>query len=289
MEDSDVEVEATPAEKLVIAKHFIMHSPNGEVDAVVKDMRTLIGADLLTKQWETDVRTYYSKKQLIPVGSGDSRVLVSGYSETEPGKYINPNTKTVVSVDPVSLEPSGPEEGKVMDEEGESLRAATQAALDAYVKRNYMDNKGAAVVYAKDGKLDVVISMKNLNLANFWSGGWRSEYSIEVGQPGPASLTGRVRINVHYFEDGNVQLNTDYAPAAPSITISDDATATGKAIAKAIGDLESSFHTKFDDFYVQMHHETFKAMRRILPKTAKKMEWNSGYHAIASEMGDARS
>ena len=40
------------------------------------------------------------------------------------------------------------------------------------------------------------------------NGRWRSEWivPIGVGKNGSQELTGKVRVQVHYFEDGNVQL-----------------------------------------------------------------------------------
>lgn len=288
MDDSYEEAEATDKEKQTIAKHFIMHSPNGQVDAVIKDMKQLIGASLMTKEWETTVRAKYAKKQLVPVGSGDSQVIVANVSEKAPGKFLNPNSQKLVPVNFTDLKPGEPEESKVSDEANEKLRQATQNALNGYLHQYYVDDKGAGVVFANEGKLSVVISMKNLNLANFWSGGWRSEYELEVGA-GAAELGSRVRINVHYYEDGNVQLNSDYSNKKISITVSDNVEETAKQIVDAICKNESNYHTKLEEFYTTMHHTTFKSMRRILPKTAKKMEWNSAVHLIASEMGDAKS
>jgi len=287
-EGSEEPLEASPAEKLAIAKHFIMHSPNGEVDAVMKDMKVLVGTDLLTPAWEMDVRAKYSKRQLIPSGKGDAQVLVSNYSEKEPGKFLNPNSLKLVPVDFKTLEAGEAEEGKVADEPTEGLRAACQKALDGYIQSNFMDNKGLGVVYAKEGKLDVVISMKNLNLANYWTGGWRSEYNIDVSDA-DIKITGKVRLNVHYFEEGNVQLNSDFQPEAIPISLSGDEGKDGKAIVDTISKLETDFHGKFEQFYVDMHDNLFKGMRRILPKTAKKFDWNTATHAVASEMGEAKS
>lgn len=276
--------EATPEEKLAIAKHFVMHSPNGEVGDVLRDMKTLVGKDLITEEWENSTLARYNKSQFVAAGSGDDLIVQSKYSEIDGGKFINPNSSKAAKVDPKTMKLSDVEEVKLEDE-FEDVRAATQKALDDYLKRYFVDNKGYGVVYASGADLSIVITMKNLNLANFWSGGWRSEYSIPVNTEGSVDLNGRVRINVHYFEDGNVQLNTDYRlEKPPGVKVTGDATETGTAIVKAITEIESDFHKKFEEFYMKMSSHTFKGLRRVLPKTGQKMEWRSAVHKIATEM-----
>ena len=66
-------------------------------------------------------------------------------------------------------------------------------------------------VYAsKEGKVAIIISFKNLNMGNYWTGGWQSEWSLDVSKKGNQKLEGRIRLNVHYYEDGNVQLNSTF-------------------------------------------------------------------------------
>jgi len=284
--DPDME-EATPKEKLAIAKHFIMQSPNGEVDDVVKDMKKLVGGNLITEEWENTVYAKYNKAQFVSIGKGDDMVICSKYSETSDGKFLNPNSKQSVAVNHKSGSVTD-KSGAQVDDLVEEMRAATQKAVDSYLEKNYIDGKATCCVYGSQGKLDIVISAKNLNIANFWSGGWRSEYSVEVSNAGKAEMSGRVRINVHYFEDGNVQLNTDFSPDGISVNVGDPAS-TAKEIAEAISKAETQFHEKLEMFYVNMHSETFKGMRRILPKKGTKMEWRAAVHKIANEMGENKA
>ena len=67
-----------------------------------------------------------------------------------------------------------------------------------------------SVFVGPDGTLSVVISYKNLNQNNFWTGGWQSEWMTNVAKNGKVELEGRIRLNVHYYEDGNVQLNSNF-------------------------------------------------------------------------------
>lgn len=64
-----------------------------------------------------------------------------------------------------------------------------------------------------DGTEDLIIrvnlSCHNLNLVNYWAGEWLSTFVINhtLGS-NEFSLVGRIKINNHYFESGNIQFNT---------------------------------------------------------------------------------
>merc|ERR1712108_70303 len=128
--------------------------------------------------------------------------------------------------------------GEDGDEETEKFRAETSTALGEYYNAVYEAGKGTFAVFGSErGTLTVVISAKNLNIGNYWSGGWYSFWKINVSNKGSAKLEGTVKTNVHYFEDGNVQLNTSYKPSK-NIEVSDPGS-TARAIVVAISKLET--------------------------------------------------
>ena len=49
----------------------------------------------------------------------------------------------------------------------------------------------------------IYIVSNNYNPSNFWAGRWRSVWNLF-----PSSLDGSIHAQVHYYEDGNVQLNS---------------------------------------------------------------------------------
>ena len=115
------------------------------------------------------------------------------------------------------------------------------------------------------------------NLRNFWSGNWRSEWTVELGE-GAARISGNVRVRAHYFEDGNVQLQTSKAfPPARVPAASPDALA--KAVVDLVEAAEGGLQRGLEAMYANMSAETVKAVRRIMPVTRTKMKWN--VHEIA--------
>ena len=114
------------------------------------------------------------------------------------------------------------------------------------------------------------------NLRNFWSGKWNSTWTVTPAAGGAgASVTGDIKVHAHYFEDGNVQLQT----SKPVATTQIQASGAGEkeladAVVAHIKTAESALQTALSDMYANMNEETFRSMRRILPVTRTKMEWN---------------
>ena len=55
------------------------------------------------------------------------------------------------------------------------FRKAIQGGIDKYAAETFTEEKYASATYAEpNGTVTLVVSAKNLNLSNYWSGGWRS-------------------------------------------------------------------------------------------------------------------
>jgi capping protein alpha len=170
---------------------------------------------------------------------------------------------------------------QVLRQDVESFRAAISKSLESYVPTCYSKDKVTFAVYGADnGTITIAISSKNINLSNYWSGSWRGVYSYNVLNGG--ELKGTVKLHVHYFEDGNVQLHDTVEHSANiSLDIPD---ATAKRVVDSISKFESDFQNQLEEMYVNMNRTTFKAMRRLYPVNRQKFEWNSAAHSLASEV-----
>ena len=150
----------------------------------------------------------------------------------------------------------------------EATRAAFDAAAQAYQADHYPD--GTATVYAKGGKIIVCMQSSKYNPNNFWNGRWRAVYHCTVGAGG-VEVRGNIKIQVHYYEDGNVQLNTDTNKNF-KVAGGDAATAAKNTI-DAIKKLEKAFQSSVEVAYATMGDTTYKALRRALPLTRSRIAW----------------
>ena len=132
----------------------------------------------------------------------------------------------------------------------------------------------ASVFPTPDSATSFVIQIvaNKYNPNNFWSGRWRSEYTIDTSAK---TLEGKILVNVHYYEQGNVQLSTTHTvstPLPPAILPSGGASAATKALALIEAE-ESRYQSSLTDAYAEMSEKTFKGLRRALPMTRSKIEW----------------
>lgn len=279
--------EATPEQKLNIANYFIMLSPTGECEEVLSDVSKLVGdKSVLTEAAVNNMLKDYNQEHMIAAKApnGD-KVLVTSHGKVADDLFLDPSTGKVLRFDHRSCEfKEETDQKQVLNDDINAYRTAIASAVNGYIGSQYKKNKATCTVYgADDGKIVVCVSAANVNLSNFWSGGWRTTYTLNVKTKGKTEMTGGTKINVHYFEDGNVQLHAA-RDSTNSIDVSDPE-GTGASVAKAIASLETEFQANMEEMYVDMHRTTFKSMRRFLPLNRQPMNWNTFAHSLASEIG----
>jgi len=193
-----------------------------------------------------------------------------------PGEYLDPRGNQVIFFDHIRQEVTGsrPISGE-LDSSVEPYRAAFDTAIGHYVAEHYLH--GTATVYGKkEGKgftITVCISSAKFNPNNFWNGRWRAVWTCKLAPGGGnIDISGRLRVNVHYYEDGNVQLTTD-TPKSFSASGGNDPKSCADAAAKAIEKSETDYHNKLEQSYNTMGDTTFKALRRVLPITRQRIDW----------------
>ena len=189
------------------------------------------------------------------------------------GGYLDISCGTVFSVDHTSLATSECDSSYLPDPAVEGTRAALQTEVSAYLADKYSSDESAGCVYAKDGKMVVILTGEKANLKNFWSGKWNSVWTISVNA-GEAEVAGEIKILAHYFEDGNMQLNTSKPVSAKKIGSAGSDADLAKAIVAHITEAESAVQMGLESMYANMGEQTLRAMRRVMPITRNKMEWN---------------
>jgi len=283
--------------KLNIATYFIMNSPVGEVNAVVSDVQKLVDDPrLLTEPILNKVMHDYNVENLWVSEDPETKnmVIVSQYNEIASDLYMDPATGRVLRFDHraqkfvgvLTAQEKEQQKKATVDPEANKFRAAVQKGLNDYLESSFIKGKvvGSAIIdHKQNNKLVVAISARNVNLSSYWTGNWRSVYSVSLS-PGNNDLRGSIKIRVHYFEDGNVQLHNAVDKSA-SVNVSTDVDKSATAIVNAINKIETDFHAQLEEMYVNMHSQTFKSMRRFYPITGTTMVWNPHAHAMVQEMG----
>lgn len=285
MSDDDYQV-ATAEQKLNISTYFIMSSPTGEVDEVVADVQKLVSdSKTLNHSALTSILRDYNTEQMTSAKDLNGEpVLVTKYGQVKSDEYLDPATGKVLQFDHSSRTFTRETDKKQqLSAEVDKYRRAIATSINNYIGALFKPHKCVAAVYGADNDtITICMSAKNVNLGNYWTGSWRSVYSLNVRGSGNTELKGNVKINVHYFEDGNVQLNT-VIDHSSNVSKSDPDTCA-KQVAESIEKFETEFQNNLEEMYVNMHRTTFKAMRRFLPVSRVKFTWTAAAHSLAQEV-----
>jgi capping protein alpha len=269
--------EVTPAEMVTIANSFLLNAPPGEFSEVVTDVQGLLPDVSMLNDTAPATFSAWNTAQMLQVNSpsGGHQVLITKYGEVANGEYLDPRGKCVIQFDHIKQEVSGhrPLAGELVDAV-EGYRSAFDKEAAGYVGDHYM-NGGCTVYGSQEGggtNITVCISSSKFNPNNFWNGRWRSVWTCKFSGSGAITLSGQIQVNVHYYEDGNVQLNTSTNKTGKANGGNPQAAAA--AAIGAIKKIEAEFQAALDHSYNTMGDTTFKALRRVLPITRQRIDWN---------------
>jgi len=280
--------ELSPAQKLAIAANFVLCSPPAQTTNVMDDVRTLIGPSVLTPDKESSLLARVNKERFTAVDAEGSQLLLTPHGEMPNGTFLDPRSGCAFEVDHKAL---------TAKKSAEPLSAAVQTALDgARALREAIDGEmqayakaflPSAVVttYGSEGNGIKVVSCYSASLAdlnNYWAGAWRAEWSLEVPKGGSiGTLTGKLVVHVHYFEDGNVQLDDKavFQRECPA-----GADVVGSEFVGKVREIEQQFAAKLEEIYSTMSDSVLQGLRRRLPVTRTKFDWDK--LAVAKLAGD---
>ncbi|KAF8526104.1 F-actin-capping protein subunit alpha [Gautieria morchelliformis] len=262
-------------DRMASAARFLLQSPPGEINDVLNDVRNIIADDDSLQEGIQPALQEYNVAQFVTVEvpGQQHQVIISeaGRVAGEDERFRDPRSKTTFKFDHLRLEASDAQSYEP-DEAAEPFRAALETAALAYITDHFQE--GVATVFANSATNYVIQFVANkYNPLNYWSGRWRSEYLVDIDE---AKLDGKVLINVHYFEQGNVQLSTNYSPSfdlTPAVTSTLTPSSASKIFA-LIEARESEHQAALNDTYHDMGEKTFKGLRRALPLTRQKLDWD---------------
>jgi capping protein alpha len=121
-----------------------------------------------------------------------------------------------------------------------------------------------------DSAIAILLVANKYSPQNFWNGRWRSTYILN---PSSNSLTGTIKVDVHYYEDGNVRMN-----ASKKIETS-SGSGSADALVREIAKAENKYQEELNRAFTALAEGSFKGLRRQLPVTRQRVEWDkiAGY------------
>ncbi|EXJ91174.1 capping protein (actin filament) muscle Z-line, alpha [Capronia coronata CBS 617.96] len=274
-----------------IASSFIQGAPPGELQEVVKDIKTLTSDDdpaLIAKLNPAFER--YNEEQMVTVklpGSSDY-VLISKHNKlsSASSRYYDTQTSTSFEFDHTSSKASAAQ-SYTHETQHSTLIQSILKSLAAHFADHYPPTTASAYTVCAtpddDNQVAVLLSTTKASPKNFLSGRWRSVFLYD---PSTGTLGGEIKIDVHYYEDGNVALTTSKKIDSVSVGSGAD----GAAIVRKIAAIENQYQEEVNRAFVGMNETSFKQLRRQLPVTRQKVEWEKvkGYSLGSDLKGEAK-
>ncbi|TID28952.1 hypothetical protein CANINC_002220 [Pichia inconspicua] len=142
-------------------------------------------------------------------------------------------------------------------EEYSIVNESLQDELNKYIEEFYTNGTGIVVGGGND-ETTVVIVGEKLNDANYYNGRWVGVYRVNGSK-----LEFDIHVKIHYYEDGNVVLNSRYTQISE----------VGSNIIKSIEEIELDTEVKILNKVTQLNEEKFKNLRRLMPVSRSRIQW----------------
>jgi len=244
--------------RLKVLHYFIRNTPVGELKEMLRDIRTLVPAEVLELPEFSYYLSLYHEAHGLKVPLDTQVALLCDSAKVE-GRYYDPKLAKSFLYDPVN---EAVQEEMDMEPCSEAL-TAMQGQLDQYLAEHY-NPEAIGRVYATQEGVVMRVFCQVVNLRNFYTGEWTGLWELKGTE-----LTGSVTINAHYFEDGNLQMHhqKDFQQS-----LSDPTNAT--LVLAAIKALEQTLETELQTLYETLPSGSLKLLRRALPVTRTKFADN---------------
>lgn len=239
----------------------------------------------MTEDRELALLARVNKEKFAAVEVDSYMVLLTPHGELPTGQFLDPSSGCSLTVDHKALTAI-----KGADQISSSMKGSAQVreAVDSAMRQYCKEWMPSAVVttYGFTGagiKVVCCVAALHAELHNYFSGRWHSEWTLEAPSGGSVGqLTGKVSCNVHYFEDGNVQLEDRIVFFAEVSCLPSE---VGKAVADQVRTFECGFIAKMEEIYQNMSETVLQGLRRRLPVTRTKYDWDKlAVGRLAAEM-----
>ncbi|KAK4999304.1 F-actin-capping protein subunit alpha [Elasticomyces elasticus] len=264
--------------KAAVLASFVEAAPPGEVD--IKSL-TSNGSDVIESLGPAFQK--YNEIQLttvkLPGSSGV--VLVSEFNALGDGRYFDPGSQSLFIFDHATQKASEVL-SYTLESEHSDLIKSLQRIFSTYASEHYASSTFGIYPAESTSSIALVLVANKYSPSNYWNGRWRSVYTYS---PSSGSLTGNIKVDVHYYEDGNVRLLTT-KPVEAKL----GSGASAQDVVKQIGMAEQRYQEELNRGFAALSEGAFKGLRRQLPVTRQKVEWEKiGGYRLGQDIGGGRS
>ena len=140
-----------------------------------------------------------------------------------------------------------------------------------------------AVSAAADDGLRAMAYAERASAENCRGGSWRIGVQVRALSARQASIRGEIRVRANCYEGGNCMLDAERRWSAVTVTA-----AEGKTWADAVIDQMDQWEAQMGAICAGMGDGTLKRLRRVMPVTRTKMDWNAAGHRLVQTLNESK-
>ncbi|KAL1586428.1 hypothetical protein WHR41_05214 [Cladosporium halotolerans] len=269
------------ASKQASVASFVESAPPGELSNVVADIKALAGNDASLLQSLEPAFRKYNEEQYATVklpGSSEA-VIVSEHNSMGDNRYFDTASQTSFQVEHSSQTASAVQQHPLESSNADLIRSL-QKSFSKAAAEHFPSSVVGIYPTSSDSDIAILLVANKYSPQNFWNGRWRSTYTLS---PSSGGLKGAIKVDVHYYEDGNVRMST-----SKDVDVSNASGAD--AVVREIAKAENKFQEELNRAFVQLSEGSFKGLRRQLPVTRQRVEWEKiGGYRLGQDIGGGRS
>lgn len=259
------------ASQLATVSAFVEGAPPGELADVIADIKalTLETPKLITQLGPAFEKYNEGQFATVKLPGSSQSVIVSSYNSLGDGRYYDVESSSSFAFDH-STQKASAVQSYVLESSQLDLVKSLLKGLGSHVKEHFPNASYGVYPIEDDSKIAMLVVANKYSPNNFWNGRWRSLYVFSLSA---SSLSGNINVDVHYYEDGNVRLLTT-KPISASIS-----SASASTIIREIAVAEKKYQEEVNKGFNNLSEGAFKGLRRQLPITRQKIEWDkiAGY------------
>ena len=251
-----------------IAKYVIQRTPVGLLNSSLKSLKILLKEEVLNNpEVLQEIKNYYENHLMpIEIQNVKSKVIISSLNKDSDEFYYDQGQNIRFKLNKKC------QVEKLEEYESKSeTRKKIEKKLIEYINKYYNSNTTTYNVYFDSilDKIFVLICGQNISEVNFLSGEWLSTWECDLNDK---KVTGEIKINTIYYEEGNTQFN--FKNNYETIIKGNDDDSLANELIGFIEKNENDIQNKMEMDNEDFSEKYIKPLRKSNSLIGKEMNWS---------------
>ena len=251
-----------------IAKYVIQQTPIGLLNSSLKSLKILLKEEVLNNpEVLQEIKNYYENHLMpIEIQNVKSKVIISSLNKDSDEFYYDQGQNIRFKLNKKC------QVEKLEEYESKSeTRKKIEKKLIEYINKYYNSNTTTYNVYFDSilDKIFVLICGQNISEVNFLSGEWLSTWECDLNDK---KVTGEIKINTIYYEEGNTQFN--FKNNYETIIKGNDDDSIANELIGFIEKNENDIQKKMEMGNEDFSEKYIKSLRKSNSLIGKEMNWS---------------